>query len=93
MSHHASPPATSRIGFLVGATLLALSAPLAASDVGVSLVRRQFKEQVRVVADGGDPIGVWFDESQAPPPVVAGNYVVGPDTDLDTIPLAETMDR
>ena len=64
---------------------------LAASDVGVSMVRRQFKEQVAVVAAGGDPIGVWFDEAEAAPPVVAGNYVVGPDTDLDDIPLAETL--
>ena len=64
---------------------------LAASDVGVSMVRRQFKEQVAVVAAGGDPIGVWFDEAEAAPPVVAGNYVVGPDTELEDIPLAETL--
>ena len=31
---------------------------LASSDRGVSMVRRQFLEQVQVVADGGDPVGV-----------------------------------
>ena len=64
---------------------------LASSDVGVSMVRRQFKEQVRAVADGGDPVGVSFDEDDAVQPLIAGNYIVGPDTDLDTIPLAETL--
>ncbi|MEM9562142.1 MAG: Rieske 2Fe-2S domain-containing protein [Actinomycetota bacterium] len=66
---------------------------LATSDRGVSLVRRQFKEQVRIVADGGDPIGVSFDEGAGPATVVAGNYIVGPDTDLDTIPLSDSLRR
>ena len=39
-----------------------------------------------MVADGGDPVGVSFDEADAVQSVVAGNYVVGPDTDLATIP-------
>ncbi len=64
---------------------------LASSDRGVSMVRRQFKEQVRIVAEGGDPIGVAFDESEARQSVVAGNYIVGPDTDLDTIPLSDSL--
>jgi hypothetical protein len=55
------------------------------------MVRRQFKEQVARVAAGLDPVGVHFDESAALQRVVAGNYVVGPDTDLDEIPLAETL--
>lgn len=64
---------------------------LASSDRGVSMVRRQFKEQVRIVAEGGDPVGVTFDESEALVPVVAGNYIIGPDTDLAEIPMAETL--
>jgi hypothetical protein len=66
---------------------------LASSDRGVSMVRRQFKEQVRRVADGLDPVGVDFDEDRALQTVIAGNYIVGPDSDLGTIPLAETLDR
>lgn len=66
---------------------------LSSSDRGVSMVRRQFKEQVRLVAAGDDPVGVTFDESEALQTVVAGNYVVGPDTDRSTIPLAESLDR
>ncbi len=65
---------------------------LSSTDRGVSMVRRQFKEQVRRVADGRDPVGVEFDEQRALQTVVAGNYIVGPDTDLSSIPLAETLD-
>ena len=48
---------------------------LSSSDRGVSLVRRQFKEQVRIVAEGGDPVGVSFDETD-PITLIAGNYVI-----------------
>jgi hypothetical protein len=64
---------------------------LSSSDRGVSMVRRQFKEQVRRVAEGLDPVGVHFDEAEALQTVVAGNYVVGPETDLATIPLSESL--
>jgi hypothetical protein len=64
---------------------------LAASDRGVSMVRRLFKEQVRAVAEGRDPAGVHFDEADGSHNVVAGNYIVGPETDRATIPLAESM--
>ncbi len=65
---------------------------LSSTDRGVSMVRRQFKEQLAIVADGGDPVGVSFDESASSRTVIAGNYIVGPDTDLDSVPLAETLD-
>jgi hypothetical protein len=65
---------------------------LASTDRGVSMVRRQFKEQVRRVADGLDPTGVGFDTADALQRVVAGNYIVGPDTDRSTIPLIESLD-
>jgi hypothetical protein len=64
---------------------------LSSTDRGVSMVRRQFKEQVQIVADGGDPVGVYFDEADRPAALIAGNYIIGPDTDLDTIPLADAM--
>jgi nitrite reductase/ring-hydroxylating ferredoxin subunit len=51
---------------------------LATSDRGVGLVRRQFKEQVDVVAAGGDPVGVSFDPDQPPIALLAGNYVIDP---------------
>jgi len=63
---------------------------LSSSDRGVSMVRRQFKEQVRVVAEGGDPVGVSFDEATVDS-IIAGNYFIDSDTDLSTIPIAETL--
>jgi nitrite reductase/ring-hydroxylating ferredoxin subunit len=64
---------------------------LSSTDRGVSMVRRQFKEQVRIVAEGGDPVGVSFDPADAVVSVIAGNYIVAPDTDLSTIPLSDTL--
>ena len=74
-----------------GAITLHSEERLSSSDRGVSLVRRQFVEQVRVVADGGDPVGVSFHPDDALQSVMAGNYLVGPDSPLDDIPLAETL--
>ncbi len=73
---------------------------LSSTDRGVSLVRRQFKEQVRIVAEGGDPIGVTFadDPSDAPDSsdtesvsLIAGNYIIDDDTDLFQVPVSETL--
>ena len=50
------------------------------------MVRRQFKEQVRVVAEGGNPVGVYFDEADRPAPLIAGNYIVDADSDHGAIP-------
>ena len=71
-----------------GAVTLHSEERLASSDRGVSMVRRQFKEQVRVVAGGGDPVGVTFDGSGTTVPIIAGNYVVRPGDDPDSVPLA-----
>lgn len=65
---------------------------LSSTDRGVSMVRRQFKQQVQVVAEGGDPVGVSFDEADALRSVVAGNYVIDADTDLATIPMSQTLE-
>jgi hypothetical protein len=40
------------------------------------MVRRQFMQQVRIVAEGGDPVGVAFDESDARVELRAGNYIL-----------------
>ena len=55
------------------------------------MVRRQFKEQVQIVAEGGDPVGVSFDESEALRSVVAGNYIIDNQTDLEDVPMAYTL--
>jgi len=49
---------------------------LATSDRGVSLVRRQFLDQVAVVQAGGDPVGVSFDPDAPPVSLIAGNYIL-----------------
>ncbi len=74
-----------------GAITLHSDERLSSSDRGVSMVRRQFTQQVQIVADGGDPAGVVFDEADAVVSVIAGNYIIDSDTDLAEIPLAETL--
>jgi hypothetical protein len=74
---------------------------LSSSDRGVSMVRRLFKEQVQVVAEGGDPVGVTFANSEQDVSVVvgnvgsidliAGNYIIDETTDLRGVPLGETL--
>jgi hypothetical protein len=64
---------------------------LSSTDRGVSMVRRQFKEQVQIVAEGGDPIGVEFDEGKALVSVVGGNYIVASETDLDGLPMVARL--
>lgn len=49
---------------------------LATSDRGVSLVRRQFLDQVAVVEAGGDPVGVSFEPEAPPVSLIAGNYII-----------------
>ena len=48
---------------------------LSSSDRGISMVRRLWKEQLEVVASGGDPVGVSFDQDAGPVSLVAGNYI------------------
>jgi len=47
---------------------------LATSDQGVVMLRRLLKRQIRIVQEGGDPIGVTFDRSKAVNRVDAGNF-------------------
>jgi phenylpropionate dioxygenase-like ring-hydroxylating dioxygenase large terminal subunit len=49
---------------------------LASTDRGVSMVRRMFKQQIEVVASGGDPMAVSFDPEGSVVSVEAGNYFV-----------------
>jgi hypothetical protein len=50
----------------------------AASDKGIALLRRFLEQQLKKVADGGDPAGVAFDEEGAYVRFEAGNYLVDP---------------
>ncbi|MGE3936210.1 MAG: Rieske 2Fe-2S domain-containing protein [Rhodospirillaceae bacterium] len=47
---------------------------LATSDRGVVMSRRLLKRQIKVVQDGGDPIGVSFDPDAPPSIVGSGNF-------------------
>ena len=49
---------------------------LASSDRGVSMVRRLWKEQLAVVAAGGDPVGVDFASDAEIIELEAGNYML-----------------
>jgi phenylpropionate dioxygenase-like ring-hydroxylating dioxygenase large terminal subunit len=47
---------------------------LRTSDRGITMLRRLLKEQIKLVAEGGDPQGVVFDEAEATVEVRAGNF-------------------
>jgi nitrite reductase/ring-hydroxylating ferredoxin subunit len=47
---------------------------LVTSDKGVAMLRRRLKEQIHVVRQGGDPMGVAFDPGRALVNVSAGNF-------------------
>jgi phenylpropionate dioxygenase-like ring-hydroxylating dioxygenase large terminal subunit len=47
---------------------------LSATDRGVSMVRRMFKQQLEIMDQGGDPLGVTFDPENAIQVLEAGNY-------------------
>jgi phenylpropionate dioxygenase-like ring-hydroxylating dioxygenase large terminal subunit len=47
---------------------------LATSDQGVAMLRRLVRQQIRLVQDGKDPIGVVFEAGAALSKVTAGNY-------------------
>ena len=51
---------------------------LASSDRGIILQRRMLKAQIKVVAEGGDPIGVTFDPSKALVKLRSGNFYIAP---------------
>ena len=52
---------------------------LASSDRGIIMQRRILKAQIKVVAEGGDPMGVNFDSSKALIKLRSGNFYVGSD--------------
>jgi nitrite reductase/ring-hydroxylating ferredoxin subunit len=49
---------------------------LASTDRGIVLLRRLLAKQVEIVAQGGDPMGVHFDEASAYVRCEAGQYIV-----------------
>jgi phenylpropionate dioxygenase-like ring-hydroxylating dioxygenase large terminal subunit len=55
-----------------GCTTLHSEEHLTQSDVGVAMLRRLMKEQIKAVQDGKDPLGVKFDEDDATVEVLSG---------------------
>lgn len=47
---------------------------LATSDAGIVMLRRLLREQIRIVQQGGDPMGVVYDPAKVTHQVVAGNF-------------------
>ncbi len=47
---------------------------LATSDRGIAALRRQMKKQIAIVQEGGDPMGVHFDEDKALVHIRSGNF-------------------
>jgi hypothetical protein len=62
---------------------------LTTTDQGVAMVRRMMAKQVRLVEQGGDPVGVVFDEADAVIAIEGGNYFEG---DELTPELAEVVE-
>ncbi|MEZ5652555.1 MAG: Rieske 2Fe-2S domain-containing protein [Burkholderiaceae bacterium] len=48
---------------------------LATSDQGIVMLRRFFQRQIKIVADGGDPVGVAFNEGDEWIETPAGNWI------------------
>lgn len=62
---------------------------LTTTDQGIAMIRRMMAKQHRAVAGGGDPVGVFFDESERLVRIEGGNYFEGaPDAPL----LADAVD-
>ncbi|MBS4049351.1 MAG: Rieske 2Fe-2S domain-containing protein [Alphaproteobacteria bacterium] len=51
---------------------------LATSDLGIVMLRRKMKQQIDVVAKGGNPEGAIYDEGQALVTTLSGNYYTAP---------------
>ena len=47
---------------------------LVTSDRGITMQRRMLKEQIKLVREGDDPLGVSFDDNQAMVKIPSGNY-------------------
>ncbi|MEV8175244.1 aromatic ring-hydroxylating dioxygenase subunit alpha [Microbacterium sp. NPDC079176] len=62
---------------------------LTTTDQGIAMIRRMMAKQHRAVAGGGDPVGVFFDESARLVRIEGGNYFEG---EADAPLLAEAVD-
>ena len=59
---------------------------LATSDSGVAMHRRLFKEQCRIVAEGGDPVGAAFVEADRRRRIVARSWMTAADSEAPPEP-------
>lgn len=62
---------------------------LTTTDQGIAMIRRMMAKQHRAVAGGGDPVGVFFDESERLIRIEGGNYFEGA---ADAPLLADAVD-
>ena len=47
---------------------------LTTTDKGIGMVRRMLAQQIKVVQDGGDPVGITFDPAEQVVVLEAGNF-------------------
>ena len=47
---------------------------LVTSDRGIAMMRRMLEQNIRIVQDGGDPVGAVFDAAKAMVEIPSGNY-------------------
>ena len=57
-----------------GAVSLHSEEHLVMSDRGIAMMRRMLRDQIKIVAKGGDPLGVAFEEKDAMVRVPSGNF-------------------
>jgi phenylpropionate dioxygenase-like ring-hydroxylating dioxygenase large terminal subunit len=58
-----------------GAVSLHSEEHLVMSDRGIAMMRRMLRDNIKTVADGGNPLGVAFDEKDATVRVPSGNFI------------------
>jgi nitrite reductase/ring-hydroxylating ferredoxin subunit len=71
---HQDTPGDFEAQFGQGAISLHSEEHLATSDRGIVMMRRMLRAQIKVVAQGGDPLGVAFDPERATVKVPSGNF-------------------
>ena len=74
LEEHQDTPGDFEAQFGQGPISLHSEEHLATSDRGIVMTRRMLRQQIKVVADGGDPLGVAFDADRATVRVPSGNF-------------------
>jgi nitrite reductase/ring-hydroxylating ferredoxin subunit len=74
IEEHQDTPGDFEAQFGQGPISLHSEEHLATSDRGIVMMRRMLRQQIKVVADGGDPLGIAFNADQATVRVPSGNF-------------------